>query len=528
MASATQEKNSSGRWFAAGTLAVVLLYGWSLFLWHLSVFWRMLPDYAYGWAVPVLTLILLGRRRHALGPPAGLLDPQTALATAFLTLLYLPLRIVLDANLDWRPAAWVLAALVVVQTLLLVHLVGGPRWSRWLAFPLLFTLTGVPWLGRLEIPITTGLMHFGAFVATEVLNALGVAADQRGNVIETTAGFIGVDEACSGIKSLQTMVMIGFFLSDFTSWRGWRRVLVVLAGGALATTANLLRILVLALVGSRNGQAGIEGWHDVTGTLAFAAACAGLLFLVRQLPAARPAVVSPGAPRSTPRPVRPSVIGCGAFAAVFLAGTEVVRWHWFREAAPVASSAWTVTWPDHLEARVVHVSSAVRQQLQCDQGDAMAWSNEPGTRWIGYYFTWNPGLQAYFARSQHAPEICLPATGRRLTADAGYFDFPAPVKVLRVRHLVFDDEAGPLNVFFIVDGSAVRDTDQQLHSDTWRVRLGNVMAHKKEADRRSLELIAAGYAVPEEAAEAAKRWLRTLIQPEEKGMATGTQASTGQ
>jgi len=71
-------------WFAAGTLAVVLLYGWGLLLWHLSVFWRMLPDYAYGWAVPVLTLILLWRRRHALGPPTGLLDPATAVLAALL------------------------------------------------------------------------------------------------------------------------------------------------------------------------------------------------------------------------------------------------------------------------------------------------------------------------------------------------------------------------------------------------------------------------------------------------------------
>ena len=504
-------------------LALIVGYPWVLLLWHLSVFWRVLQDYEYGWAVPPLLVLLLLRRRKRLQAAQPTNELLSLVGIALCVAALLPLRIILDANLDWRIGMWTLAAITIAITLLTVNVIGGKAWVKILAFPILFILTGVPWPGHIEIPVTTGLMRFGAFIATELLNLFGVVADQQGSVVETAAGLIGVDEACSGIKSLQTMVMIALFLSDFTPFRGLRRFWLVVFGAILAMVTNLIRIIVLAFIGTQGGSQAVDTWHDITGSLAFAAACLTLIILARFLPGMRSKPKSSGQPdgqsADTPsdqqiaaRPIFRLVI---AACVLWLVGTEVVRAWWFQSTLPIEGRRWTAIWPESgVNQQPVKVSDSIREQLQCDVGDAMSWTREPGTKWIGYFFEWKPGVRAYFARSQHAPEICLPATGRRLLQDLGYFDYKVGKIAVRIRHELFEDETGPINVFFIMDGSAVRNVDEQLKADSVTGRLRSVWHRSKEADRRSMELIGVGYTSPEVAEERAKEWFSEIITPE--------------
>jgi exosortase len=507
-------------------LALIVGYAWALLLWHLSIFWRVLQDYEYGWAVPPLLVILLLRRGKQL-PPAQPTNQATSLiGVALCVVALLPLRVILDANLDWRIGMWALAVLTIAITLFAVNAIGSKAWVRVLAFPILFILTGVPWPGHIEIPLTTGLMRFGAFVATELLNQFGIFADQQGSVVETAAGLIGVDEACSGIKSLQTMVMIALFLSDFTALRGLFRFWIVVFGAILAMVTNLIRIIVLAFIGTQAGSQAVDSWHDITGALAFGAACLLLIILARFLPG------SPSKPNGSGVPVvqagetasdrqigrRPFFRLVLAGCVLWLAGAEALRLWWFQSNQPAEGRRWTAIWPESgVNQQPVKVSDSIRGQLQCDVGDAMSWTREPGTKWIGYFFEWKPGVKAYFARSQHAPEICLPATGRRLLQDLGYFDYKVGKIAVRIRHEVFEDETGPINVFFIMDGSAVRSVDEQLKADSVTGRLQGVWHRSKEADRRSMELIGVGYHSPQAAEESAKEWFSEIITPQIEG-----------
>jgi hypothetical protein len=49
----------------------------------------------------------------------------------------------------------------------------------------------------------------------EVLGWLGIPAMAHGNVIEVATGMVGIDEACSGIRSFQSSLMISLFFGEF-------------------------------------------------------------------------------------------------------------------------------------------------------------------------------------------------------------------------------------------------------------------------------------------------------------------------
>ena len=49
-----------------------------------------------------------------------------------------------------------------------------------------------------------------------MLNLFHIAAAQQGNVIQVKTGWLGVDEACSGIRSLQAILLFRCFSAKYT------------------------------------------------------------------------------------------------------------------------------------------------------------------------------------------------------------------------------------------------------------------------------------------------------------------------
>ena len=66
----------------------------------------------------------------------------------------------------------------------------------------------------IEQPVIQGLTRLNTALTVEILGLLGIPAVPQGNVIELATGSVGIDEACSGIRSLQATLMISLFLGE--------------------------------------------------------------------------------------------------------------------------------------------------------------------------------------------------------------------------------------------------------------------------------------------------------------------------
>ncbi|MGA3008248.1 MAG: exosortase/archaeosortase family protein, partial [Opitutaceae bacterium] len=96
------------------------------------------------------------------------------------------------------------------------------------------------------------------------LHLLGVAALRNGNLIELGRTTVGVEEACSGVRSLVSCVFAGFFFSAALVRRPSARVLIVVLAAPLALVMNFLRSLTLTLLANRDVDIS-RTWHDFTG-----------------------------------------------------------------------------------------------------------------------------------------------------------------------------------------------------------------------------------------------------------------------
>jgi exosortase len=472
--------------FLPALCVLPLAWLWFVLINDLRVEWTVNPQYNYGWAVPFLCLFLVWERSQKSevrsqksegGVSAGGKFQHSAfqrfsfqLLFVVCAFLYAPTRLIEEANPDWRLVSWALALEVVGLTLIFIHLASGasrlpPSAFRLppsdFVFPICFFLVAVPWPSPIEMPLIQGLTRADTVCTTELLGWLGIPAMPHGNVIEVATGMVGIDEACSGIRSFQATLMISLFLGEIYLLGAWHRMFCVFAGFALSFVFNLSRMSLLVWVAARKGVAAIAAWHDPAGVTILIACFFSLwglaVFLknrqqkgesrdssgkaeTRKTETLKPET---GNPSSVLRP-----LAVGLIAWIVLTEFSVEGWYRWHEVRVPAAVQWTVAWPVSEPAFTeLALPERTRQILRYDEGRSAAWAAD-GSKWQAVFLRWRPGRTAIHLAQNHTPEVCMTAAGHTLNAISPQEWFE--VNDLRMPFLAYEvtDAARPLFVFY--------------------------------------------------------------------------------
>ena len=453
------------RRFSFGTIAIVVFFAllW-LGLWRqLSGEWSVNDQYSYGWFVPFFAIILFWLRLE--GRPPGRPPTPTRQSSslqfgiiAVALILLLPIRLFEIANPDWRPLSWLHATCVVTVTLAFLWSAGGVSWLRHFAFPVAFTLIAVPWVSPLEGPIVQGLMRVVAAISSELVALFGIPAQLEGNLIRVPNGLVGVNEACSGVRSLQTSLMIGLLFGELKRLSIFRRVMLVFAAAAIAFFGNCARAFFLVWIAATRNIATANSWHDFAGYGIVAAVFIGSLLAATLLGRRQKSEVGSRRPEGNNSrfEIRDSKFAAAALVWLVLVEFAAAGWYRAHESSLVASTRWDVKWPQTApNFRDVRIDEQVQNILRFDHGQAAAWrlpaldstnDGSSATRPLictVYFFRWKAGKNSALLANLHRPDVCLPAVGWGQTADTGVKNYPVtPNLSLPFRHFEFRHGAG--------------------------------------------------------------------------------------
>lgn len=255
--------------------AAWLVFAWPTLAGLVGVY-RTDENFSHGFLVPAISLAAAWRLRRELAsaslrerlPGAAPLGAGIGLVlfSRWYELALLPRGVI----------AMFMAGVGMVLVLTgLVWLAFGHRGVWRLHFPLGFLLLGVPVPSFLLHRVTVPLQQVSASISAAALRLIGIAVQRRGSVLSFPAGQLGVDEACSGIRSLAVMVAVALAMAHFSRLR-WRGTLaLLLAAAPLAVLANALRVFVSGIFFSRGWvQLTRGGPHELLGLLTFAMAIA--------------------------------------------------------------------------------------------------------------------------------------------------------------------------------------------------------------------------------------------------------------
>lgn len=442
--------SSANRWWNARTLALLGFAAcWLLFFNELRDEWTTNPQYNYGLVVPLLGAALFWRR----WPDRPVANPgkawQLPVIVAGLLFLELPFSMIFEANPEWRLLYWINGLQVLGLTFCLLYFWGGKPWIRHFSPAVLFLLVAVPWPMELEQWTIQGLMQFVAGLTVDVTDFLDIPAVQHGNLVEVSGGVVGIDEACSGIRSLQSALMISLFLGELYRFSGIRRIVLLAASLIFVLLANLTRTTFLVWAAASHGLHQMEAWHDAAGNIIMLIVVPGLMglaYLIRPKAASAhiPAPRTPGHLPEMPGWVGVSILG---WLVLVQAMTEI--WYHSHETGLVPNIRWSVAWPtadpNFVKTEIPKNSLAI---LRCSDSESASWQDDAGNQWSAFVLRWNPGRNSTQLAKGHRPDICFPAAGARLTQDFGWLSTNANGVQMAFRHQSFESGAHHLHVFY--------------------------------------------------------------------------------
>lgn len=259
----------------------LLLPCWLAMAWLVSEakwFWNNRPDLQFGWIVLILCCYLIWEAWET-RPVFRVHWDWPAVSIGFVGFASLSAFQVYRMAFGTTPAAlFCLAFGVMMVAGSNLSYVFGTAGIRHFGFAFGFLLVSLPLPGILYVAVVTGLQSFVASLSVDMLNLVGVPARRSGSVIHLAQCIVGVDEACSGIRSLQSTVMATLFIGYLTLKRAGLRVLLFGIGVLLAIVGNLMRSFYLSYAANARGLQGMESVHDTAGwsILLFTAVGVGL------------------------------------------------------------------------------------------------------------------------------------------------------------------------------------------------------------------------------------------------------------
>jgi exosortase len=319
----------------------------------------------------------------------------------------------------------------------------------------------------LQLWVSGGVMH--------ALNILGIAAHREGNIIELARGTVGIEEACSGVRSLVSCVFAGVLFSAALTRRPWARVLIIALSASLALAMNFIRSLTLTLL--VNGGVHVEGaWHDITGYSILAVTAAVLVFVAIALDRAAPAKAPvsetgpvPPEAHSTRRLLGPqTVLACvlalsAASLGFFAANTyspvpKDASAPDLLAILPSSAAGWTVQATPGMNRFVGTLRTDHLAQRTYVRG--AAGGKEQVSLFLAY---WSSGQASVGLVESHTPDACWPGSGwvaqpidnPRVALETGGSRLPW------AQHRLFVNDGYPQHVWYwqLYDGRAIEIGD---------------------------------------------------------------------
>ncbi|MDX1765035.1 MAG: exosortase/archaeosortase family protein [bacterium] len=227
--------------------------------------WKADPNYGHGMLVPLLAafLVFLKRREISRIEP----DPSSlGLLVVLLGVIQYLVGVVANELFTTR------SSLIVVILGMLLTL-WGKRGARTLLLPVLYLIFMIPLPYIVYNAVAFPMKLFATQWSVFFLDLLRISAYREGNIIHLPNTTLEVANACSGLRSLMSLITFGVVFAYVAQKTKLTRAILIAAILPIAIVANIIRIIVTALLAHYKGPETADGFlHDASGAIVYTVA----------------------------------------------------------------------------------------------------------------------------------------------------------------------------------------------------------------------------------------------------------------
>lgn len=232
--------------------------------------WYVDENYSHGFLIPLISGYLVWQNWQEIRS-AEIKSSYWGLA-----ILFAGLAGYLVGNVAGESFTMRFSMLVVLAGALLFSY--GARFFKAVAFPFFYLIFMIPLPYILYDAVAFPLKLFVSQYSVAFLKLIGVPVFREGNVINLVSTTLEVADACSGIRSIMSLLALATALSYFTQ-KGWgKRATLIFLALPIAVFANGIRVIGTGILASRYGSAAAEGFfHEFAGLVIFGVAMVMLI-----------------------------------------------------------------------------------------------------------------------------------------------------------------------------------------------------------------------------------------------------------
>jgi exosortase len=264
--------------FCFGALFLAAAFIWSFWPICLELFhtWSGNEDYSHGFFIIPVVIYLIYKKHDQI-----ILNELSSNWPGFFCVLIAVAMYLVGLYSSFRTLANLSFVLAIWGSL---YFLFGWRFMKFYAWELFLLLFMLPIPSRLYASITLPLQLGVTRMSFFVLQLLGVPVCREGNILQLANTTLEVVNACSGLRSILTIIVLSFVISCFTFRHAWQRLLLIITAVPLAMLTNLVRVTVVALFAQHGNVTFVDGTaHVMLGIGLFAFSLLLLTFFARMI-----------------------------------------------------------------------------------------------------------------------------------------------------------------------------------------------------------------------------------------------------
>jgi exosortase len=220
---------------------------------------------AAGWFLLIRGFVLQARQ----GRLKGWIDPSGSISGLPLVLIGMIIFVLANAAAEY----FTLRLSLVITLYGLVWYLLGRRFATgaWFEFAFLVFMIPLPYV--IYYAATFPMQLFATKVTVMALNIIGMSAVQQGNIIHLPGYSLEVAEACSGLRSLISLLALGAVYARYTQKNLPRQIILFVSTIPIAIAANIFRVLFTAVGAYTVSRELAEDFlHELSGMMVFVVA----------------------------------------------------------------------------------------------------------------------------------------------------------------------------------------------------------------------------------------------------------------
>jgi EpsI family protein len=253
-------------------LSICGLLFWGLFRSSLGLLFSTWGDgdYSYAWLIPFVILYLVWEKRDRLSA-----EPVVGAWWGIAPLIF-GIGLFWLGELGGEYYTLYVSAWLILVGILWLHL--GRRKMKVLLFPVFLIPTTFPFPAFVYYKTSFQLQLISSKIGATLLQIVGVVVHREGNVIDIGVTQLQVVQACSGLRYVLPLLILGLVVAYFYRASFWKRAFLVLSTIPLTIFWNSTRIALTGILWIKWGPGIAEGFlHDFSGFVIFLVSLAVLL-----------------------------------------------------------------------------------------------------------------------------------------------------------------------------------------------------------------------------------------------------------